>query len=55
MNFPVRSAVQLILADGDVDEHQEQEIGDDILVPPNCAIVNPLDFVFHSLLCNAAR
>lgn len=57
MNFPVRCASQLILADGGVDEVSsslEQEIGDYILVPPNCAIPSPLDLVFHALLCNAA-
>lgn len=55
MNFPVRYAGQLVLADGGVDEDSsslEQETGNDILVPPK---LNPLDLVFHSLLCNAAR
>lgn len=58
MNFPVRCPGQLVLVDDSVEEDSsssEQEIGDDILLPPNCAILNPLDLVSHSLLCNAAR
>lgn len=54
----MRCAGQGKLAAGGVGDHPpslEQEIGDDVLVPPNCTILNPSDLVFHPLLFNAAR